>query len=410
MRPDTDSIIVVHNGRRDNYQVAKAFSEKGFEVHLVTDFYYQPKSPFSFLVKLAFGNMVRKRYDPEMSVVVHSSFGLIVTDYLEKFFPRNEIVNRMRSHLLGKKAAKTIERTGAKRAIFYYNCGINSLPGHIRRKCSITLFQMHPHPHAIREIYDSYLEFRPQLSETLFRQEEEMTDNESYFKGLLEEALRSDKVICTSTFSKQTLISAGVDSEKIYKVPYGFPETSETIPSTEIATNALYSLRLAFVGQFVVRKGVFELLTVVADRPEIELTIYTREARFASDTVKRWLGSIPKNILFKTVLDDKALWLDAQQRDFLILPSLVEGFGLVITEAMANGLPVICSPNTVGPDIIRDGVSGYLTKGHLARDIEHACDRAIEQKGSWPSIRKNAMEVARDRTWTEFRSDIRDIV
>ncbi|WP_223477182.1 glycosyltransferase family 4 protein [Oricola indica] len=409
MRSTEDRVVVVHNGRRDNYQVAKALSEAGRDTHLVTDFYYQPDHSFGFLSKLVFGNSVWKRHEPGLSVVVHSSLGLLIADYLERFYPRNKIVNRMRGYLLGRLASKVIKRTGARKALFYYNCGLAHLPASIKRDCAITLFQMHPHPQSIRGIYESYLEIRPALTEELCSQEEEMTENTEYLKGLREEVIRSDEVICSSTFVKQSLVSAGVNSARIHLVPYGFPEVSDAVQERAADRDSDFALRLAFVGQFVVRKGVFELVAMTASRPDIELTVYTREAAFARGAIEHWLGGLPANITVKTLLDDRTLWADARQKDFLVLPSLVEGFGLVITEAMANGLAAICSKNTVGFDLIEDGRSGFLIDGYFAQDIEKTCDRAIDSLDAWPMIRANAENVARSRSWAAFREDISKI-
>ncbi len=44
----------------------------------------------------------------------------------------------------------------------------------------------------------------------------------------------------------------------------------------------------------------------------------------------------------------------------LVLPSVFEGFGLVIPEAMATGMPVIASTHSIGPEMIREGIDGYV--------------------------------------------------
>ena len=49
-----------------------------------------------------------------------------------------------------------------------------------------------------------------------------------------------------------------------------------------------------------------------------------------------------------------------KEHDVLIFPSLFEGFGLVITEAMAQGTPVITTDRTAGPDVISDNENGCL--------------------------------------------------
>ena len=44
----------------------------------------------------------------------------------------------------------------------------------------------------------------------------------------------------------------------------------------------------------------------------------------------------------------------------MVLPSVFEGFGLVIPEAMATGMPVIASTHSIGPEIIREGEDGFI--------------------------------------------------
>ena len=49
-----------------------------------------------------------------------------------------------------------------------------------------------------------------------------------------------------------------------------------------------------------------------------------------------------------------------RQCDVLVFPSYCEGFGLVLLEALASGLPIITTDATAGPDLIQDGVEGRL--------------------------------------------------
>ncbi|HYW07115.1 MAG TPA: glycosyltransferase, partial [Longimicrobium sp.] len=46
--------------------------------------------------------------------------------------------------------------------------------------------------------------------------------------------------------------------------------------------------------------------------------------------------------------------------DVLVLPSVEDGFGAVVCEAMAAGLPVVATLHTGAPDVVRDGESGFL--------------------------------------------------
>lgn len=48
------------------------------------------------------------------------------------------------------------------------------------------------------------------------------------------------------------------------------------------------------------------------------------------------------------------------QAHVFVFPSIVEGFGMVITEALSAGLPVITTPHTAGADILTEGVDGFV--------------------------------------------------
>jgi N-acetyl-alpha-D-glucosaminyl L-malate synthase BshA len=61
--------------------------------------------------------------------------------------------------------------------------------------------------------------------------------------------------------------------------------------------------------------------------------------------------------------------------DVLLLPSDIESFGLAALEAMASGVPAICSRVGGVPEVLRDGVEGFLVE---ARDVKTMAARALE--------------------------------
>jgi glycosyltransferase involved in cell wall biosynthesis len=90
-----------------------------------------------------------------------------------------------------------------------------------------------------------------------------------------------------------------------------------------------------------------------------------------------------------------------RRADVFVFPSLLEGMGLVVLEAMASGLPVIVTPNGPG-DIVRDGVDGFVVP---TRDVDAIADR-LDYFQANPEVRKqmgvNARERALEFTWEAY--------
>ena len=400
------AVIVSHTGRRDSYELAYALSLSGRPVHLITDFFYNPATFGGRLAHIFFGDVVKKRYRSDLTVTVHSSPLLLFTDFVERAFPRRKWVNMLRGWALGQRCLGVARRHRVRDIYTYYNSGARQI---LREhpEAHVTVFQMHPHPDSLTRIYERYLARRPELRILLTSQEEEMTSNSSYYDRLSQDARLAHSVLCTSSFTRETLIAAGVPETRISVVPYGTHQVEERMRHvSEVFTADAGGIHLAFVGQFVLRKGVYELLSVARARPEVRLEVFSREAAAAQRLAEDWLGSLPSNIVFRKILDDSELWSAVAQADFLALPSLAEGFGLVISEAMTHGLPVIATRHTAAPDLIEDGRSGFLIEGFFEEDISRAIDRALAAREQWPYMRAAALEDISGRTWPAFRDGI----
>jgi len=92
------------------------------------------------------------------------------------------------------------------------------------------------------------------------------------------------------------------------------------------------------------------------------------------------------NITYLGYKDDIAHYLAAA--DIFVLPSSIEGFPLSILEAMAMGVAVIASRVGAVPDIIEEGINGYVIEPGSANDIESSVLR-LRKKGRLNEIRKN---------------------
>lgn len=182
-----------------------------------------------------------------------------------------------------------------------------------------------------------------------------------------EEVKLADHIFVASSVTKNSLLEIGVEPEKISVIPYGAP-----IDYFQPQSKTDDCFRALFVGRVSPRKGVHYLLQAWQ-----ELRLNNAELVFVGTNmfptgwfeqyknIYRHVPSVPHTLLNQYY----------SSASVLVFPSLVEGFGLVLLEAMACGIPVITTPNTAGPDILTDGVEGFIVP---IRDIE-----ALKEKLEW---------------------------
>jgi glycosyltransferase involved in cell wall biosynthesis len=209
-------------------------------------------------------------------------------------------------------------------------------------------------------------------------------------------------IVAASSFTKRTLVEHGVDAAKIYVNPYGVDCTAFQVGRRD----GQRPLRFIFVGAVNARKGVPLLVDVWQ--------------KLAAANAELWLVGGASKQAVSLVSDVRGLkHFDRvpraevaalmQQCDVFVLPSFFEGFGLVLLEAMACGLPVITTTATAGPDIVTDGENGWVTASgdlealmarmsfcldhpHVVREMgSHA--RATAERFTWAAYGDRWMQI-----------------
>jgi glycosyltransferase involved in cell wall biosynthesis len=115
------------------------------------------------------------------------------------------------------------------------------------------------------------------------------------------------------------------------------------------------------------------------------------------------LGS---RVRIRPSVSDSELLEAYRSSDLLVFPSVAEGFGHVLLEAMACGLPVVSTTHTAAPDLVTSGEDGFVidprNAEQLARKIEWALDHRIELRRMGRAARAKAEQF----TWARFRRSV----
>jgi glycosyltransferase involved in cell wall biosynthesis len=110
------------------------------------------------------------------------------------------------------------------------------------------------------------------------------------------------------------------------------------------------------------------------------------------------------------VLPHETLQEKLREMDVFVFPSIVEGFGMVITEALAAGLPVITTPHTAGADIITEGHDGFIIPIRSPHAITASVTRLIEDEDLRLQMCENALGTASEMSWEHYESRIEGLV
>lgn len=215
-----------------------------------------------------------------------------------------------------------------------------------------------------------------------------------------EELALADDIIVASSFTAETLKTYPYTLPKIHTVPYGFPPAREKVYRSISKDD---KIRMLFVGGLSQRKGLSYLFAAMKGfEHKITLTIVGRSATGNSKILN---DNLAKHTWIETL--SHAVILDLmQQNDVLVFPSLFEGFGLVITEAMAQGTPVITTERTAGPDLIQHGENGWIVKAGDTQALQAILNKIADDPGIFELVGKKALETARQRPWSIYEKEL----
>jgi len=173
----------------------------------------------------------------------------------------------------------------------------------------------------------------------------------------------ADEIVVLSTFAKRTFEEQGVPSSKLAILPLGvdvqsFRPSPDAIARRQHRVRAGHPLNVLYVGALSYQKGLFDLARVVealSGEPFRFVLVgpITREAESVVGTLRgkaEIVGKVPQHEL-------PALYARA---DLFVFPTIQDGFGMVLTQAKAAGLPILTTPNSAALDLVTPDEDGWI--------------------------------------------------
>ncbi|NJP08634.1 MAG: glycosyltransferase family 4 protein [Leptolyngbyaceae cyanobacterium RU_5_1] len=201
----------------------------------------------------------------------------------------------------------------------------------------------------------------------------------------------------------------GVDPDLAHIVPNGIPESFLNQlfqPLTDPST-----IRIAQIGTYILRKGVHygtpALNTILTRYPNVEVTFLGTEC--SPDTTNS-IAQVYAD--FDPSVRDRVQVIPHYRHETLpdlltghhikLFPTISEGFGVALVEAMACGLAPITTA-TPGPlEIVRDEHDAIVVPCRDSGAIEQALDKLICDRAYLERLRRNAYETAQTYSWSRI--------
>lgn len=261
-----------------------------------------------------------------------------------------------------------------------------------RKDCPVYLDRTIAHPSAFArieaEMHRQYPDWcpAPALRPDYLRHAEE------------EEHQLASRIVVGGSFARATLLAEGIAAEKIVVNSYGVDWPRFAPPTGADRGRAAQPMRFLFLGSLLARKGVPLLLDawrrLGKERGDAELWLVGP----CGERERRLIPDLPGLHLSGSVPHTEVPGLLAQI-DVFVLPSYFEGFGLVLLEALAAGVPFISTLHTGAADLPADPRLGLTVpvgsvealiaalRHYLAqppdRSAVHAACTALQQRFSW---------------------------
>ena len=238
------------------------------------------------------------------------------------------------------------------------------------------------------EMAQRYPEFAPALPR--------FGSTEAHSAVLDREIELADVILVGSRFAYESFVSQGIAPDRLRVIPYG-ADSQRFTPAAETARDDK-RFKVLFVGQIGERKGVSHLLKAYQrfQKPDTELHL-------VGDYMPGLEVYAPYRDLYRHTPNVPQTRLPDLFRaaDVFVFPTLVEGMGMVVLEAMACGLPVIVTPN--GPDqVVRDGVDGYVVPACDPQAIVDRLERLYADADLRREMGRNARRQAEVWSWERY--------
>jgi glycosyltransferase involved in cell wall biosynthesis len=207
----------------------------------------------------------------------------------------------------------------------------------------------------------------------------------------------ADSIVVLSSFAVESFLEHGIPRDKLVLLPLGvdtsrFQATPESIAERCRRIRSVQPLRVLFAGTFSFQKGILDFAEIVRRLVGRFHFRFIGDAPAESEHMLRELQDRLEVIPRQSQFELPGWYAEA---DLFLFPTIQDGFALVLSQALAAGLPILATRNCSSRDTIRTGETGWVLP--IRRP-----DAFIESL-EWCDYNREALAKMVERIHREFR-------
>ena len=224
----------------------------------------------------------------------------------------------------------------------------------------------------------------------------------SFIEKELEEYREADYIVVPSTLAKQTFLDKGFRDDKLICVPYGVDiKTFRPIPKND------FTFRIISVG-ISIRKGTHYLLQAIDELKIKNLEVWLIGKIY--NDIKPFLRKYAGTFKYLGGISQRELYKYYSQGSISVIFSLDDAFAVAPLEAMACGLPVICSDGVGAKDVVRNNIDGFVVPTRDVKTLKEKILYLYENPHICREMGRQAYEnVTKNFTWDNYGKRIIDV-
>lgn len=399
-------IIVTHEGKQHSFRTAEALLQKGYLYKYITTIYDKPHSLTRIVKHLLRGDAKKKCAShrdealPDSMVLQYCEWKGLLRLLLSKIPALYKHFPHYYDWLhdsFGRRVAEYAIRNNVD-AVIMYDTNAN--------ECWKILKEKAPQ---IKRIQDVSIANRLFMKENFVKDIERTHDetikveqaelwDENNCKRYLEEIRDSEYFLIASNVVKRSMMFSGVREEQMFMAPYGVDFNKFNFVQKQSLQKPL---KLVYVGQVNYRKGIHHLLKVMDSFNEDEVELFLAGG-YADTTPFYQQYKNRRNIHFLGFVTRDVLAALYQKCDVFVFPTLGEGYGLVILEALSCGVPCIVSDLAGGDDAIIEGYNGFKFEAGNDVDLKNKIQWFLDNPEKLPEYSQNSRKSVEKQTWQSY--------